>query len=76
MNISGILDILDALPEQQRLEERIRSREPLEPLGLLRGSRHAVLAKLVTECKQPLVLLTGRGHCSKRRCHDSAFSRP
>jgi len=60
MNISGILDILDTLPEQQRLAERIRQGEPVEPLGLLRGSRHAVLAKLVTEAKQPLVLLTGR----------------
>ena len=60
MNISGILEILNTLPAQQRLVARLRQGEQPEPLGLLKASRPAVLAGLATKLEQPLLLLTGR----------------
>ena len=60
MNLSGILDALDRLPAQQRLLAKIENEAELSPLGLPRGGRHALLAKLALACQRPVVLLTGR----------------
>lgn len=60
MNISGILELLDTVPELQGLIERLRRNETVDALGLLKASRHAVLAKLASELQRPVVLLTGR----------------
>ena len=60
MNLSGILEILDHLPAFQRLQEKIDSGESLPPLGLSRGARHALLARLAMSTSAPLVVLTGR----------------
>ncbi|MFW6069035.1 MAG: transcription-repair coupling factor, partial [Chloroflexota bacterium] len=60
MNISGILELLESVPELRSLVDCLHDDREVEPLGLLKASRHAVLAKLATRLERPVLLLTGR----------------
>jgi len=60
MNLSGVLQALDQLPAYKRLLAGIEDGKEVPPLGLSRGARHAILAKLALTCQKPVLLLSGR----------------
>jgi hypothetical protein len=60
MNLTGILQIFDQLPNYGKLIEELDAGKRLEPQGLIPGAKEPLLAKLILSLSRPILFLTGR----------------
>jgi transcription-repair coupling factor (superfamily II helicase) len=60
MIVSGLLSLFDALPAYGDLVADLAERRRVEPLGLLRSARPALLAALMRDLEHPLLIVVGQ----------------